>query len=70
MNLIETYKAVRKHSEDICAPLQTEDYVVQPVEDVSPPKWHLGHSTWFFETFLLKPHAKNYEEYNSDYNYV
>ncbi len=70
MNLIDKYKAVRKHTEDICAPLQTEDYVVQPVEDVSPPKWHLGHSTWFFETFLLKPHAKNYEEYNPDFNYV
>ncbi len=70
MNLIKTYKRVRKHTEDICAPLQTEDYVVQPVEDVSPPKWHLGHSTWFFETFLLKPYAKSYNEYNPDYNYV
>lgn len=70
MNLRDTYQQIRKHTEDICAPLQTEDYVVQPVEDVSPPKWHLGHSTWFFETFLLKPHAKDYKEYNADYNYV
>ncbi len=70
MNLTDKYKLVRQHTNDICAPLQTEDYVVQPIEDVSPPKWHLGHSTWFFETFLLKPHAKDYEEYNADYNYV
>ena len=70
MSIKDTYQKIRKHTEDICAPLQTEDYVVQPVEDVSPPKWHLGHSTWFFETFLLKPHVKNYKEYNADYNFV
>lgn len=70
MNLSEAYKKVRAHTEDICRPLQTEDYVVQPVVDVSPPKWHIGHTTWFFETFLLKPHADNYKEYNLDYNYV
>ncbi|KAI9449148.1 hypothetical protein F5148DRAFT_1291787 [Russula earlei] len=64
------YNAVRSRSEAICQPLQKEDYVVQPVVDVSPPKWHLGHTTWFFETFLLKPHAKNYQEYNKEYNYV
>ena len=65
-----TYKAIRKYTEDICAPLKPEDYVVQPVVDVSPPKWHLGHSTWFFETFLLKPHLKNYREFNPEFNYV
>lgn len=67
---LEKYKEVRKRTEEICAPLQTEDYVVQPVVDVSPPKWHIGHTTWFFETFLLKEHLKGYKEYNSDYNYV
>ncbi|MDQ3842927.1 MAG: DinB family protein, partial [Bacteroidota bacterium] len=56
-SLIEQYKLIRQHTEDICRPLQIEDYVVQPVVDVSPPKWHLGHTTWFFETFLLKPYA-------------
>lgn len=68
--LINKFKAVRNHSEDICRPLKTEDYVVQPVADVSPPKWHLGHTTWFFETFLLKPYFKDYQEFNSDYNFV
>ncbi|MFT6965352.1 MAG: hypothetical protein ACJAT1_000558, partial [Marivirga sp.] len=47
------YQAVRAHSEAICKPLQTEDYVAQPVQDVSPPKWHLAHTSWFFETFML-----------------
>jgi len=50
--------------------LKTEDYVVQPVVDVSPPKWHIGHVTWFFETFILKPYAKNYKEFNPNFNYV
>jgi len=43
---------------------------VQPVADVSPPKWHLGHTAWFFETFILKPYFGEYQEYDPDYNYV
>ncbi len=68
--LLNSYQDIRKRSEQICEPLQTEDYVVQPVVDVSPPKWHLGHTTWFFETFILKPFAIGYKEFNADYNYV
>lgn len=70
MDLVSTYKSIRQHTEDICKPLRTEDYVVQPVVDVSPPKWHIGHVTWFFETFVLKPSMKNYKEFNPNYNYV
>ncbi|MGQ7856104.1 ergothioneine biosynthesis protein EgtB [Pedobacter sp. WC2501] len=70
MTLLEEYLQIRKYSEQICEPLQTEDYVVQPVVDVSPPKWHLGHTTWFFETFILKPFSVNYQVYNDDYNFV
>lgn len=70
MNFLEQYKIVREHSLKICSPLKTEDYVVQPVVDVSPPKWHLGHTTWFFETFILMPHCKGYKVFNKDYNYV
>ncbi|MBS1494926.1 MAG: ergothioneine biosynthesis protein EgtB [Bacteroidetes bacterium] len=70
MNFLEQYKSIRAHSEKICAPLKTEDYVVQPVVDVSPPKWHLGHTTWFWETFVLTPHLKGYKLFNKDYNYV
>jgi len=70
MNFIEEYLRIRKHSEQICEPLQTEDYVVQPIADVSPPKWHLGHTTWFFETFILKAFSANYQEFNPEFNYV
>jgi hypothetical protein len=70
MNLTEKYTTVREASEAICRPLQKEDYVVQPVVDVSPPKWHLGHTTWFWEAFVLVPYKTGYEVYNADYNYV
>ena len=70
MSVLAQYKSIRKKSESICAPLQIEDYVVQPVVDVSPPKWHLGHCTWFFETFILKPNFASYQEFNPNYNYV
>lgn len=70
MLLKEQYETVRRRSEKICAPLKTEDYVVQPVVDVSPPKWHLGHTTWFFETFILLPNAKGYTVFDPQYNYV
>lgn len=68
--LLQQYKEIRQHSALLCSGLQTEDYVVQPVVDVSPPKWHLGHTTWFFETFFLKPFATAYQEFDPDYNYV
>ncbi|HUB59704.1 MAG TPA: ergothioneine biosynthesis protein EgtB [Puia sp.] len=70
MNLLEKYRAVRAASEAICRPLQKEDYVVQPIVDVSPPKWHLGHITWFWEAFVLIPHQPGYRPFNPDYNYV
>ncbi|QNK61212.1 ergothioneine biosynthesis protein EgtB [Pedobacter sp. PAMC26386] len=70
MSLWEQYSAVRSYSVEICDKLQKEDYVVQPTVEVSPPKWHLGHTTWFFETFILIPHAVAYQLFNADYNYV
>ena len=60
-SLLDFFLETRKHTEYLCAPLEVEDYVVQPVVDVSPPKWHLGHTTWFFEEFILKSYAKNYQ---------
>lgn len=68
--LLHSYKEVREKTVQICLPLHIEDYVVQPVVDVSPPKWHLGHSTWFFETFLLLPYLKGYIVFNPDYNFI
>ncbi|MAU72533.1 MAG: sulfatase maturase [Pseudozobellia sp.] len=69
-SLLDFFLETRKHTEEICAPLEIEDYVVQPIEDVSPPKWHLGHTTWFFEEFILKPHAENYQLFDDDFAFV
>ncbi|GAB2528900.1 ergothioneine biosynthesis protein EgtB [Spirosoma aerophilum] len=68
--LTEQYYRVRLHSEAICRGLETEDYVVQPVADVSPPKWHLGHTTWFWETFVLVPNAPGYRIFHDDFSFV
>ncbi|MDF2852483.1 MAG: sulfatase maturase [Sphingobacterium multivorum] len=67
---IDSYLAIRAYSEEICQPLETEDYVVQPIGEVSPPKWHLGHTTWFFETFILLPHLPNYQPFDAEYNFL
>lgn len=69
MSLLEKYQAVRTYTEKLVAPLQREDFVSQPVAWVSPPKWHLGHTTWFFETFVLKPYKTDYKEYNERYSF-
>ncbi|WP_138476386.1 ergothioneine biosynthesis protein EgtB [Dyadobacter bucti] len=66
----EAYHNVRKYSEQICEPLETEDYVPQPVPFVSPPKWHLAHSTWFFETFILKAFISDYKVFNEDFSFL
>lgn len=68
--ITKKYKEIRQHSIAICKSLEKEDYVVQPIADVSPPKWHLGHTTWFFETFILKQCLPNYKEFNCQYNFV
>lgn len=69
-NFLKRYSDIRNHSVKICEPLEIEDYVVQPIVDVSPPKWHLGHTTWFFETFILQPNFPDYEVFDSQYNFV
>lgn len=69
-SLENKYRSVRQKTEAICATLKTEDYVVQPIEDVSPPKWHLGHTSWFFETFILGPHLPGYTCFNNAYGFI
>jgi len=70
MTLTEQYNSVRKHTENICQPLQTEDFVPQPVNFVSPPKWHLAHTTWFFEQFVLKEHLPDYKVFDDDFSFL
>ncbi|MBG26971.1 MULTISPECIES: ergothioneine biosynthesis protein EgtB [Croceibacter] len=68
--ILDFFLETRHTTENICKPLEIEDYVVQPIVDVSPPKWHLGHSTWFFEEFILKSFKDNYECFNDSYGFV
>ena len=63
--LLET----RKLSIELASPLSAEDMVVQAMDDASPTKWHLAHSTWFFETFVLAPHLPGYELFDTAFNY-
>lgn len=62
--------SVRGETVRICAPLETEDYVVQPAAEVSPPKWHLAHTSWFFEEFILAPHVRGYRVFDPAYRFL
>lgn len=66
----QAYLEVRQLTHALCAPLALEDYVVQPIPSVSPPKWHLAHTTWFFETFVLQPYLSDYTPYHPLYSYL
>jgi ergothioneine biosynthesis protein EgtB len=61
------FERVRAASEELCAPLATEDYVIQTTAEASPAKWHLAHVSWFFETFLLRPWLTGYREFDPRY---
>ena len=67
---IDRYRRIRALSERLCEPLAVEDYVIQTMVDISPPKWNLAHTSWFFETFLLKPSLPGYREFHPLYNYL
>ena len=66
----ERYRQVRQWTEELCAPLATEDYVIQSMPDASPTRWHLAHTTWFFETFICKPFIPDYRPYHEMYEYL
>src|ERR671924_261842 len=68
--LVRRYLQVRRFTERLCQPLVTEDYVIQAMPDVSPPKWHLAHTSWFFETFILASAAPGYRSPHASYAYL
>lgn len=68
--LAERFRQVRALTEKLCEPLQVEDYVVSSMPDVSPTKWHLAHTSWFFETFLLGPHEPGYASPDPRYAFL
>jgi ergothioneine biosynthesis protein EgtB len=68
--LVRRYERVRQFTEGLCRPLVTEDYVIQAMPDVSPPKWHLAHTSWFFETFVLASASPGYQSPHPSYAYL
>jgi ergothioneine biosynthesis protein EgtB len=66
-SIAERFRAVRGFTQALCEPLEVEDYVVQSMPDASPVKWHLAHTSWFFETFVLEPFVAGYQPRHSQY---
>jgi ergothioneine biosynthesis protein EgtB len=66
----ERFRAVRAHTEQLAAPLSAEDQTAQSMPDASPTKWHLAHTTWFFETFILRPRMPAYRAFDPAYEYL
>jgi ergothioneine biosynthesis protein EgtB len=67
---IERLVDIRTSTEALAQPLSAEDQTVQSMPDASPTKWHLAHTTWFFETFVLQPHARGYRAFDPAYEYL
>src|SRR5580693_5680769 len=68
--LVDKYRAVRARTLALAAPLSAEDQLVQSMPDASPTKWHLAHTSWFFETFVLAPHAPGYAAYDGRFTFL
>ncbi len=68
--LLSYFKEVRARTEELCAPLETEDFIPQPTVDVSPPKWNIAHTTWFFEEMILKRFAPDYQVFDPDFGFL
>ena len=67
---LSRYLAVRRTTDALAGPLGPEDCQVQSMPDASPAKWHLAHTTWFFETFVLAHHVAGYESFHASFNYL
>jgi hypothetical protein len=66
----ERFRATRDMSEALVAPLSEADATIQSMEDASPAKWHLAHTTWFWETFLLRDRLPGYELYDERWPFL
>lgn len=69
-DLAEFYARVRAYTEELCEPLEIEDYIPQPVVDVSPPKWNIAHTTWFFEEMILKKFVLGYKVFDEQFSFL
>src|SRR6476469_2692440 len=64
------FKRVRSDTEALCKPLEIEDYIPQPIVDVSPPKWNIAHTTWFFEEMILKKFSPGYQVFDEQFSFL
>ena len=69
-SLLARYKAVRQTTGDLCQPLTPEDLMVQSCSEASPVKWHLAHTSWFFETFVLREFVAGYQPFHPDFHWL
>jgi ergothioneine biosynthesis protein EgtB len=70
MRLLDQYRAVRARTLELASPLSPEDQGVQSMPDASPTKWHLAHTTWFFETFVLAPHLGDHRPFDPAFKFL
>ena len=68
--LADLYTSVRRRTEQLCEPLETEDYIPQAVVDVSPARWNIAHTTWFFEEMILKHFAPGYRVFDPSFGFL
>jgi len=69
-NLARTYSEVRQYTAELCEPLEIEDFVPQPSVDVSPAKWNIAHTTWFFEEMILKRFSEKYKVFDEQFGFL
>src|SRR6266851_4940899 len=68
--LAAQFKAVRRQTERLCQPLERDDYVIQSMPEASPVKWHLAHTSWFFETFILSAQLASYRAFHPEFAFM
>ncbi|HEX4578245.1 MAG TPA: DinB family protein, partial [Edaphobacter sp.] len=69
-SLLARYKTVRHATRQLCSPLSPEDMMVQSCPEASPVKWHLAHTSWFFETFVLREFAAGYQPFHPEFRWL
>lgn len=70
ISLADRFRAIRQFTQKLCEPLEIEDYIIQSMADASPTRWHIAHTTWFFETFVLARAVKSYQPFHPKFAYL
>src|SRR2546423_13463851 len=70
LELREFYSTVRAYTESLCEPLEIEDYIPQPTDDISPVRWNIAHTTWFFEEMILKKFVRDYKVFDENFAFL